>query len=158
MILKSTLSPLLLATLLAASPLYAADDHHNHDSHDHGSNNHSSPSNHSNMSNMFLEKRNIDGYQVSFHVMKAQAGMEHGGSHNFMVKVEKDGKIIDDIKVNSKVIYPDGKDEIKPLMKMGDWHMNGYNLGHLHGEHQLMILFKTSNGDKHKGGVYYSAH
>lgn len=108
------------------------------------------------MGGMFLEKRRIDGYDVSFHVMKAQQGMEHGGSHNFMIKVEKDGKALGNVKINSKVIDPKGKAESKGLMKMGDWYMNGYDLG-VEGRHQLMILFKTADGQMHKGGVYYPA-
>ena len=37
---------------------------------------------------------------------------------------------------------------------MGDWYMTGYDLGEK-GKHQLIVLFKTSDGKKHKGGVYY---
>ena len=40
------------------------------------------------------------------------------------------------------------------MMKMGDWYMAGYDLGH-NGQHQLMALFKTADGVKHFGGVYY---
>ena len=105
---------------------------------------------------MFLEKREIDGYSVSFHVMEAQEGMRHGGSHNFMIKVEKNGKILNDVIINSKIIFPDGKDQSKALMRMGDWYMNGYDLGKK-GKHQMMILFKTADGVKHKGGVYYTS-
>ena len=105
-------------------------------------------------SDMFLVKKEIDGYDVSFHVMDAAKGMEHGGPQNFMVKIEKDGKVISDAKINSKVVHPNGKSESKALMKMGDWYMNGYDLSH-EGKHQLMILFKTASGSKHKGGVYY---
>jgi hypothetical protein len=39
-------------------------------------------------------------------------------------------------------------------LKKGDWYMNGYDLGES-GEHQLIILFKTPDGKKHHGGVYY---
>ena len=39
-------------------------------------------------------------------------------------------------------------------MKMGDWLMAGYGLGHK-GKHQMMVLFKTKDGKKYKGGVYY---
>jgi len=106
--------------------------------------------------NMFLVKQTIDGYTVNFHVMEAQEGMRHGGSHNFMIKVEKDGKALEDVVINSKVIFPDGKDQSKSLMRMGEWYMNGYDLGQK-GQHQLMILFKTADGAKHKGGVYYPA-
>ena len=105
---------------------------------------------------MFLVKQDIDGYTVNFHVMEAQEGMRHGGSHNFMIKVEKSGKVLQDVVINSKVIFPDGKDQSKALMLMGDWYMNGYDLGQK-GQHQLMILFKTADGVKHKGGVYYPA-
>lgn len=113
---------------------------------------------HENMSHgsdsMFLVEKEIDGYTVSFHVMEAQQGMNHGGSHNFMIKVEQNNKTLNDVTINSKVIYPDGKDESKALMKMGDWYMAGYDLASK-GKHQMMILFKTSDGKKHKGGVYY---
>lgn len=103
---------------------------------------------------MFLKKKEIDGYTVTFHVMKAEPGQEMGGSHNFMIKVEKDGKALSNITMNTKVKHPSGKSETKKTMKMGDWLMAGYDLGH-EGKHQLMILFKTADGNKHKGGVYY---
>ncbi len=103
---------------------------------------------------MFLVKKNIDGYEVSFHVMKAKEGNMHGGTHNLMVKVTKDGKVVTGLVLNSKVIHPNGKEETKPLMKMGDWMMAGYDLGH-GGKHQVMALFKTSDGKKHFGGIYY---
>ncbi|GAV20259.1 hypothetical protein MMIC_P1223 [Mariprofundus micogutta] len=150
----------------------------------------------------FLVTKEIDGYTVSFHVMKAKEGMQHGGSHhsagvpngtavsrpqgegqdapshhsarqlngmasshpqgkgqdapshNLMAKVEKDGKALTDLVVNSKVTHPNNKSESKMLMKMGDWYMAGYDLGH-EGQHQLMILFKTADGTKHFGGVYF---
>jgi len=105
---------------------------------------------------MFLVKKEIDGYTVNFHVMEAQEGMRHGGSHNFMIKVEQNDIVLQDVVINSKVIFPDGKDQSKALMRMGDWYMNGYDLGQK-GQYQLMILFKTADGKKHKGGVYYPA-
>ena len=104
--------------------------------------------------NMFLEERLIDGYLVQFHVMEVSPDMEHKGSHNFMINIEHDGKVLDDVAINSKIIAPDGKSESKYLKKMGDWHMNGYNLADK-GKYQLIILFKTADGKKHKGGVYY---
>ncbi|MDX8390366.1 MAG: hypothetical protein R8M38_07730 [Mariprofundaceae bacterium] len=105
-------------------------------------------------SEMFLVKKTIDGFTVSFHVMKAKEGMQHGGSHNLMVKVEKSGKALTDVVINSKVIHPNKTSESKLLMKMGDWFMIGYDLGH-EGQHGIMILFKTADGMKHKGSVYY---
>ena len=106
------------------------------------------------MKKMFLQKKEINGYTVSFHVMEAQPGMNMGGTHDFMIKVEKDGKILDNLVMNTKVIYPDGKSETKQPMKMGEWLMAGYDLGTA-GSHQLMILFKTADGKKHNGGVLY---
>lgn len=103
---------------------------------------------------MFLQKKQIDGYTVSFHVMPANEGMRHGGSHNFMVKVEKGGQPADVVAVNSKVKHPSGQEESKMMMKMGDWFMAGYDLDEA-GRYQLMVLFKTADGAKHFGGVYY---
>ena len=140
-----------LSTLLISAPLYAGSGHDS----GHGS---SQPTDHSAMGQgggqMFLEKREIDGYSVSFHVMEAAEGMRHGGSHNLMVKVEQGANAIGELQANSKVIYPDGKEESKPLMQMGDWFMAGYDLKP-GGQHQLMVLFKTADGKKHFGGVHY---
>ncbi len=123
----------------------AHDDHDAHKGHDkHGSS----------MGEMFLKRKEIGGYDVSFHVMKAKSGKEMGGSHDFMIKVEKDGKALTNIVMNTKVKHPDGREESKKAMVMGDWLMAGYDLGH-EGKHQMMILFKTADGKKHKGGVYY---
>jgi len=108
------------------------------------------------MKGMFLANKEIDGFTVSFHAMKAKKGMQHDGTHNFMVKVEKDGNALTDLAVNSKVTHPNSKSESKMLMKMGDWYMAGYDLGH-EGQHQLMVLFKTADGSRHFGGVYYPA-
>jgi len=104
---------------------------------------------------MFLEKRSVDGYEVSFHVMPAKPGKQMGGSHDVMIKVEKGGEVLSDILMNTKVVHPNGQSESKKTMKMGDWHMAGYDLGH-EGKHQLMILFKTADGKKHKAGLYYT--
>ncbi len=103
-----------------------------------------------NMPGMFLRKTMVDGYQVSFHVMKPKGG----DMHHFMVKVEKDGKAVPLVAVNSKVTHPDGQSESKMMKKMGDWWMAAYDLGHA-GEHKLMVLFKTDDGDKHFGGVRF---
>jgi len=102
----------------------------------------------------FLMKKDIDGFTVSFYVMKVEQDMQHGGTHNFLVKIEKNGKALSDLMINSKVTYPNDKSESKMMMKMGDWYMAGYELGH-EGEHQLIVLFKTADGAKHFGGVLY---
>ena len=80
--------------------------------------------------------------------------MQHGGSHNLMIKVEKDGETLRNLTINSKVTHPNGKSESKMMMKMGDWYMTTYDLDH-GGKHQLMVLFKTSDGKNHFIGAYY---
>ncbi len=102
----------------------------------------------------YLEKADVDGYTVSFHVMKAPEGMAHGGSFHLMVKVEKDGAVVGLQAVNSKVTHPNDKSESKMMMKMGDWYMAGYELDHP-GQHKIMVLFKTEDGGKHFIGVKY---
>jgi hypothetical protein len=103
----------------------------------------------------FLQKIEIDGYSVSFHVMKAPKGMEHGGTYHYMVKVEKGDVAVALQAVNSKVTHPDNTAESKMMMKMGDWYMAAYNLEHP-GVHKLMVLFKTEDGKKHFGGLDYT--
>ena len=112
------------------------------------------PVNKQKVGDMFLEKKMIDGYHVSFHIMQAVPGQEHGGSHNVMIKVEQNGVILGDLLLNSKVKTPTGKATQKRLMKMGDWYMAGYDLG-AKGQYKVMILFKTADGKKHKGMVSY---
>ncbi|MDH5728476.1 MAG: hypothetical protein OEZ58_05775 [Gammaproteobacteria bacterium] len=149
-------SLVLLANMFFTSIVVASSGH------EHGHNDHTNThSDHESMMSpegtMFLKKQKVDGYDISFHVMKAQPGKEMGGSHDFMIKVEKDGKPQGNIVMNTKVIYPNGKSESKKTMKMGDWLMAGYDL-HSEGKHQLMVLFKTADGTKHKAGVFYSGN
>lgn len=167
--MKKTIAGIMITFWMGATPALAAGDQEHMHGHDqqkmeqpvnqdnhkaHGSNmgQHAMPKN--KMAGMFLVKKEIDGYAVSFHAMKAKSGKEMGGSHNFMIKVEKDGVAVTGLTANSKVVHPNGKSESKMMMKMGDWHMAGYDLGH-EGRHQLMALFKTADGAKHFGGVYY---
>ncbi len=165
---KTIMMGLLVASAMGITPAFASGNHEGMDAHHetmNGGMNHAMSKNHMNgkmmgqmkdsMKGMFLIRKNIDGYQVSFHVMKAPKGMEkHGGTYHFMLKVEKDGKALTDILVNSKVTHPNGQPESKMMMKMGDWYMAGYNLGHP-GVHQIMVLFKTADGKKHFGGIEY---
>jgi len=102
----------------------------------------------------FLKKVSIDGYDVSFHIMKAPEGMAKGGTHHLMVKVEQQGNVSALQAVNSKITHPNGTSEQKMMMHMGDWYMASYDLGHA-GEHKIMVLFKTNDGQKHFGGVKY---
>jgi len=166
---KTIMMGLLVAGAMGITPAFASGDHEGMDAHHgmmSGNMSHAMGKGHMNgtmmgemkdhMNNMFLVRKNIDGYQVSFHVMKAPKGMQHGGAYHFMLKVEQDGKPLTDLVVNSKVIYPNGQPESKMMMKMGDWYMAGYNMGHK-GKHQIMVLFKTLDGKKHFGGIEYQA-
>ena len=130
----------LTAALCLAPAVYAAD-----------------PGGMAQTADMLSEKHKIDGYIVIFQAMKAQPGKEMGGTHDFMIKVEKDGKAVTGLAVNSKVVHPGGKAETKMMMPMGEWYMAGYDLGHP-GKHQLMVLFKTADGAKHSGGVFYPSN
>jgi len=151
---------------LASAQVVQANEGHDMSGHEmkqhaqHDASHHDMNSGHGDMqmdksSSMFLEKKEVDGYTVSFHIMPAKDGMGHGGSHNLMVKVEQDGKALSDVVINSKVFHPNDSSESKMLMKMGDWYMAGYDLGHA-GKHGVMILFKTADGKKHKTSVYYT--
>jgi len=146
-----------LASLLQAGEQDTAHDHAQHqdepDMEQHMRHDHGDPQSPMTGEDVFLIKKDIDGYQVSFHVMRT----DEGQGHHFMVRVEKNGEIIDLAAANSKVIHPDGAEESKVLMKTGDWYTAGYDLTH-EGEHQLMVLFKTADGLKHFGGVYYAMH
>jgi len=171
MIKKITMS-LIVVGIVGISPAFASGDHAGVDAH-HGAMsgemshemNHATGKAHMDgqmmgqmkdtMNGMLLIRKDIDGYQTSFHIMKAPEGMEkHGGTYHFMFKAEKDGKALTNMLVNSKVTHPDGQSESKMMMKMGDWYMAGYDFSH-QGEHQVMVLFKTADGIKHFGGVDY---
>lgn len=157
--IRNTTLMLIAAGLWAASAAWAAEDAHDHGSHEHGTHAQAEPMPHeghntAGMAHGFLKTQDVDGYTVTFHVMGKAPGMDHGGSHNLMVKIEAQGKALQDVVINSKVIHPNGSAETKALLRMGDWYMNGYDLAH-DGKHQLMILFKTADGAKHKAGVYY---
>ncbi len=128
----------------------------NHDSMDHSKMNHEAM-NHETIhadNKAFLVKKEVEGYTVSFHVMQAAGDMKHGGSHNLMVQIEKDGEVINDALINSKVFFPNNASESKMLMLMDGWYMAGYDMDH-QGRYGIMVLFKTADGIKHKASVYY---
>jgi len=152
--MKQMIAIMYVMALLITPSAFASGDHEQMKGHGHGKHGSMGKMSDGEKKDVFLVKQEIDGYTVSFHAMKAAKGMEHGGSHNLMVKVEINGKAQTDIIVNSKVIHPGGKEETKRLVKMGDWYMAGYDLGH-QGKHQLTVLFKTADGNKHFSGVYY---
>jgi len=103
----------------------------------------------------FMKKTAVDGYIVTFRIMKAKVGMAQGGTHHLMIKVEKNGVVITDLAANSKASHPNEQSESKMMMKMGDWYMAAYDLGHK-GPHELTVLFKTADGVKHFTGIKLS--
>ncbi len=104
----------------------------------------------------FMASREVDGYQVTFHIMKAPAGQGKGGSHHLMIKVAQHGKTVNQLLINSKVVHPGEQSESKMMMRMGDWYMAAYDLGHP-GDHRIMVLFKTPDGKKHFTGIVYTS-
>ncbi|MBF0169638.1 MAG: hypothetical protein HQK87_00890 [Nitrospinae bacterium] len=140
---------LFMAVLLASCGMaFAADPHEGHGAPT------AAPSAHEAMVDPFMVKKEIDGYTVTFHVMPSADDMKSMGADSLMVKIEKGGVVVAGVIANSKVIFPDGREETKPMMVMGDWLMAGYDLAK-EGRHQLMVLFKTADGQKRFGGVWY---
>jgi len=103
---------------------------------------------------MFMSNSTVDGYDVSFHVMVSPDGQNKDGSHHFMIKVAKHGEAISSLRVNSKIIGPDGQSQSHPMMSMGDWFMAAYDMNG-EGRYQLLVLFETPDKKIHKSGVYY---
>jgi len=149
-----TAAGVMIVMLMGGAQLALAhgDEHHHMDGDMH---NMAMSSAMGNMKGGFLTTKEVDGYSVSFHIMKAPKGMAHGGSYHVMVKVEQNSKVLTDLVANSKVVHPNGASESKMLMKMGDWYMASYDLDHP-GKHQVMVLFKTTDGAKHFVGVEYA--
>jgi len=105
----------------------------------------------------FIVKKGIDGnYTVIFHIMRAPEGMRHSKDHyHLMVTIEKDGKSLTNLRVNSKVKHPGGTVEKRAMLRMGDWFLARYNLDHEQGRHWIVVTFKTTDGKKHSSGTYY---
>ncbi|MDQ6999325.1 MAG: hypothetical protein Q9M12_00355 [Mariprofundus sp.] len=142
--------------LMAVSPPALAHDHGDMDGNMHNPCAMGMDAQHdmSQMHGGFLTSKEIDGYLVSFRIMKAPSGMDQGGNYHVMVKFEKDGRVLTDLVANSKAVHPNGESESKMLMKMGEWYMAAYDLDHK-GQHHIMVLFKAAGGTKHFGGIYF---
>ncbi|MDX8408510.1 MAG: hypothetical protein R8J84_00490, partial [Mariprofundales bacterium] len=97
-----------------------------------------------------------DGYEVMLHVMPAPE--ETGYSRTFyhlMVAVKKDGVLQQDLQLYSEVRHPDGSvEKVERMMRMGDWYMARYDLGHEQGRHWLSIHF-ARDGSDYTTGIYY---
>ncbi len=112
LLLATTLSSLVIAGTAQAGQTGHEDMNHdgmNQGAMNHGAMNHQGMTQGQGSAPMFLEQRDINGYNVSFHVMPAAQGMNHGGTHNLMVKIEQGTNVVTELQANSKVVYPDGK-------------------------------------------------
>jgi len=156
-----SISVLAVAGILFAAPIYANEGHgHDYDDdHEAKARHHDSgmkdDDRHGHKKGgMYSVSKEVDGYTVSFMIMPAKPGKEMGGSHNVMIKVAQNGKLVKNVVMNSKVIHPNGKSQTKKTMAMGDSLMAAYDLGHK-GDHKLMVLFKTEDSKEHKAGISY---
>ena len=105
----------------------------------------------------FITRKGIEGnYTVTFHIMRAPAGMRHSKDHyHLMVSIDRNGKALTDIDVLSEVRHPDGSAEKKLMLRMGDWFLARYNLDHELGRHWIVVTFTTVDGKTHSSGTYY---
>ncbi len=158
--MKHFISGVCLLALFSAAPIVGAQMNHEAAGMDHSSMSQDSGSvaaiGGAEVDRSFMDKIYVDGYEVTFHVMKAAGDMQHGGTQNLMVMVQKNKRALTNLLANSKVIAPDGRGVSKPMMLMGQWYMAGYDMT-ANGSYQLMVLFKTEDGQKHFGGVRYDA-
>ena len=140
-----------MATLLTAPLAAQAEDHTGHTmpGMNHGADPHASHG----QTGMFMRTVEVDGIAVTFHVMPTTPDMDHGGTHNLMVKFAQGGGEVMPTGANSKVIHPGDVEESHMLMKMGGWWMAGYDLS-AQGAHQIMVLFMTDDGAKHFTGIW----
>jgi len=105
----------------------------------------------------FVAHKGISGgYEMIFHVMPAPEGLGYSRvNYHLMVSVQKEGKPITNLTLNSTVKHPDDSVEPKaPMMRMGDWYMALYNLSHEKGQHWLAVSFEQA-GKTYSSGVYY---
>lgn len=117
---------------------------------------------------------NVDGIKVQFwvetmmehhHMMEVMGvpmegmKMDADSTHEITVALidEANKELIEDAKINLKIIRPDGSDQIK----MGTWMegMDHYGADFRmdqEGKYQILTLFKVGD-KKHKAGFYYEA-
>ncbi|GAV20619.1 hypothetical protein MMIC_P1591 [Mariprofundus micogutta] len=107
-----------------------------------------------NMKGLLLKKEVVDGYHLTFHVMKAEKDEVQGCEFRFMFRVEQNGAMVQNVIVNSRVRHPNNQSESKMMVKTGDWYTAAYDLTHP-GEHELIVLFKVKDDSKHSAKVTY---
>ena len=91
---------------------------------------------------------------MSFHVVPVADGLRQGSTHSVMVKLERNGQLITDVKINSRVIFPDKTQQQKLLSRTGDWYTANYDMQGPT-RHQIMVLFQTADGKIHRSGTYF---
>jgi len=105
----------------------------------------------------FVARKGIqDGYVFIFHIMPAPEGDGYSRkNYHLMVSVEKDGQVLTDLVLSSRVKHPDGMmDENNTMMLMGDWYMSLYNLNHEGGQHWITVSFERDS-KTYSSGFYY---
>jgi len=96
-----------------------------------------------------------DDYTVIFHIMRAPESMHYSkANYHLMVIVEKDGKAVKGLDMESIVTHPNRTLETKPMMEMGEWYMALYDLNHEQGRHHISVHFKVS-GKSYSADTYY---
>lgn len=97
-----------------------------------------------------------DDYSVIFHIMRAPL---HDGysrdEYHLMVSIEKDGKPIRKVKVQSTVRHPNGRiDDLTDMVQVGDWYLARYNLSHEQGQHRISVHFRIGSKRYHAHILY----
>ncbi|MDQ6992414.1 MAG: hypothetical protein Q9M31_02995 [Mariprofundus sp.] len=108
------------------------------------------------MAGRLFEKRIVDGYTLSFHIMKAEPGHHIGGPDNLMVRVEKGGEAMINLVLHSMVKHPDGRTIHDKMRKVGNWYLVGDGFEQV-GQYQLRVQFETPDGAEHVAQLAYSA-
>jgi len=96
-----------------------------------------------------------DDYTVVFHIMRAPEGMRYGkADYHLMVIVEKDGKPVNDLHIESIVTHPNRTLVSKPMVSMGDWYMALYDFNHEQGRHHISVHFTIADKN-YSADTYY---
>ncbi len=106
------------------------------------------------MQGLLFQQKKVDGYLLTFHIMKADNHEVIACTYRLMFKAEQNGRPVKNLIVNSRVAHPNSQSESKMMMQMGDWYATAYDLTHP-GEHELRVLFKAKDGRMHAASITY---
>jgi len=96
----------------------------------------------------------VDNYEVSVKVVDVKDSIPDGGSHNILVNIKHDEKVLRSVEVNVNVYFPDDTKKSKELLNLGDWYLAGYDLGQ-EGKHLMKISFRNKDDSKHSINMTY---